>query len=218
MAVPSPLLQRRHQAPYRPSVPRPPKSFQIDSVSIEPLQPRGYVPTGPDTALPSRFEAHFVLGVPDASVTVEIFVSEVGPVVVDLSMRTNAQSPITTTKLRQVLVDQLLQKAIEEATVPGSVRVDWLSSLPPAAQRVTTGGSGAAPVPALTAEERTRNQFDEDARTAARLFSEAVAAGSKSPGMAVAEGMNRSRAQAARYIRRARALRLLPSPAKPDGA
>jgi hypothetical protein len=125
-------------------------------------------------------------------------------------MRTTAQSPITTSKLRQVPVDQLLQKAVEAATVPASVRAEWLSSLPTAEQELPPGRRSAQE-PTLTAEERTRIQFDTDARTAAQMWSEAVASGSKSPGMAVAEGMNRSRAQVSRYIRRARELGLLPA-------
>jgi hypothetical protein len=120
--------------------------------------------------------------------------------------------PITTSMLRQVLVDQLLQRAVEEATVPSVVRTEWLESLPIAIQQ-TAQRSDKAGEPKLTADERTRAQFDEDAQTAAQLWSDAVASGSRSPGIAVAQGMNRSRSQVARYIRRARQLKLLPSAA-----
>jgi hypothetical protein len=50
---------------------------------------------------------------------------------------------------------------------------------------------------------------EDDARLAAQIYSEAVAAGSRAPAVAVANALNRSRAQAARYIRRARELGLL---------
>jgi hypothetical protein len=212
MALPSPVLPRQRPDPYRPDVPRAPKNFKIDSVSIEPLQPKGYVPTGPDSAVPSRFEAHFALGLPEASVTIEVFVhSNLGPVVIDIAIRTRADAPVTTSLLRQVLVDQLLQRAVQAATVPAAVRSEWLASLPvsvrDAAQSIDTTRE-----PTLTADERTRIQFDDDARLAAQHYQEAVAAGSRGPTMAVAHAMNRSRAQAARYIRRARQLRLLPQP------
>jgi hypothetical protein len=215
MVVPSPVLPRRLPDPYRPDVPRPPKNFRIDSVSVDPIEPKGYIPTGPNTAVPSRFEAHLVLGTPELTVTIEVFVAgDLGPVVLDIAIRAKAHTPITTSTLRQVLVDQLLQRAVEEATVPAAVREEWLASLPPAvqamAQQSETSGEAT-----LTADERTRHQFDQDAQTAAKIWSEAMASGSKRPGMAVAEGMNRSRAQAARYIRRARALNLLP-PTEPS--
>jgi hypothetical protein len=191
-------------------VPRPPKNFRIDSVSVEPIEPKGYLPTGPDSAVPSRFEAHFALGAPELSVTIEVFVgADLGPVVLDIAIRAKAHTPITTSILRQVLVDQLLQRAVGEATVPSTVREEWLSSLP-AAVRAMAQRDDSTRETTLTADERTRLQFDEDAQTAAEIWSAAVASGSRRPGMDVAEGMNRSRAQAARYIRRARALHLLP--------
>ena len=55
-----------------------------------------------------------------------------------------------------------------------------------------------------------RTQADENARRAAQIYSDAVAAGNSAPAVAVAVIMDRSRSQVARYIRRARELELLP--------
>jgi hypothetical protein len=210
MAAPRPVLLAQRPGPYRPSVPRPPKNFKIDSVSIEPVSPRGYLPTGPDSAVPSRFEAHFTLGLPEASVTIEVLVHpDLGPVVLEIAVRTRAEAPVTTTLLRQVLVDQLLQRAVQEATVPAAVRAEWIASLPASARDAAQLADGPRDE-ILTADQRARVQFDQDASLAAQVYQEALAAGNRATTITVARAMNRSRAQAARYIRRAREMHLLP--------
>lgn len=201
--------------PYRPTVPRLPKNFHVESMSIDLLSPRGYLATGPNTAVPRRFEAHFVLTEPDASVTIEVFVgADLRPVVIGLRMRANAQTPITTSGLRRVLIDQMVVRAMEKATVPASVREEWLASLP---AEFRTPAPTASDNPAASAAANKRGRADADARAAAEIYLEALATGSKAPGVAVANRMNRSRAQVARYIRRARELGLLP-PLKPEGS
>ncbi|TLW93552.1 hypothetical protein FFT09_09215 [Saccharomonospora piscinae] len=178
-------LVRESHRPYRPGMPRQPKNFSIAWVSIEPLSPTGYLPTGPDTAVPTRFIASFALEQPQASVTIEVFVgADLRPVVVDLAIRANVKEPITTSVLRRVLVDQLLSRALAEAAVPREP----------------------------TDQPRHRRKVDQEAELAARIYLEAVATGSRAPTMAVAHTMNRSRAQASRYVRRARELGLLPAP------
>ncbi|WP_410662128.1 hypothetical protein [Amycolatopsis sp. lyj-84] len=187
-------------------MPRQPKNFEIAWVSIEPRGEGGYLRTGPDTAVPTRFGASFALVVPNAAVQVEVFVgSDLRPRVMELTLRSNVQTPITTTVLRQVLVDQLLREALSKATVawadvPKAVREEAVGFAPPA-------------------DEALRENAEEHARTAARIYSDAVTGGSKAPAMAVAHAMNRSRAQVARYIRKARELGLLPSlDSSPGGA
>jgi hypothetical protein len=187
-------------------VARPPKNFSIAWVSVERLEPGGYLETGPDTAVPSRFEASFQLASPEAAVTMEVFVgADLRPVVIELRIRSKVRTPVTTSMLRTVLVDQLLQAALEKATVPSSVRDEWLAELPPG----SGGAAGTTPPP--SADERVRGNAEEDARTAARVYKEALASGSRAPAVAVAHTMNRSRAQVARYIRRAREMGLLPA-------
>jgi hypothetical protein len=209
MALPLLMLPRQPPDPYRPGVPRQPKNFRIDSVSVEHLEPEGYLSTGSDTAVPSRFEAHFVLGIPEASVTIEVFIStDLRPVVLDLSIRSKVRTPITTSTLRQVLVDQLLNAALAEATVPATVRDDWLASLPasvqPQSRRIDPKEA-----PASSKDHRPSGRAGSDALMAAQIYSEAVAAGNRAPAVAVANAMNRSRSQVARYIKRAREQGLL---------
>jgi hypothetical protein len=168
-------------------VPRPPKDFEIAWVSIEPREPGGYLRTGPDTVVPALFGASFALEKPRAAVMIEVFVgADLRPYVAELTIRANVQTPITTSVLRRVLIDQLLREAMAKATVHS--RGD-----------LTVG------------QERGRGHVEDDARRAAEIYSEAVASGSRAPAVAVANVMNRSRAQAARYIRRARELGLLPA-------
>lgn len=205
-----PTLPRARPDPYRPDVPRQPKSFRVDSVFITPVAPIEYLPTGPQTAVPTRFEAHFALDTPAANVTIEVFVDQaLGPVVQSLQLRPKgATTSVGTTLLRQVPVDQLVQHAVAEATVTTAAQAE--PQPPHHASPDKTGPATYPQEPTPTASERTRAQSDEDARTAARLWSNAVASGSKRPGIEVAEAMNRSRAQVARYVRRARELGLLP--------
>ena len=193
---------------YRPRVARQPKNFSIAAVSVEPLEPSGYLLVGLNTAVPSRFEASFQLARPEAAVTMEVFVgADRRPVVIELTIRSKVRAPITTSMLRSVLVDQLLQAAMAEAAVPASMRDEWLAALPPGLTRPvdTAWASSAAPM-----SPAGRNAED-DARTAARIYQEALATGSRAPAVAVANTMNRSRAQVARYIRRAREMGLLPA-------
>lgn len=170
-----------------------PKDFRIAWVSpVEPREPITYIRTGPDTAVPTRFRASIALATPDAAVQIEVFVgADLRPRVFDLSIRTNVQTPVTTSLLRRVLVDQLLREAMAKAETP-------VSSLP----------AGTTVGPELHAHEPI-GKADEDAQTAARIYSEAVTAGNPAPAVSVATAMGRSRAQVARYIRRAREIGLL---------
>jgi hypothetical protein len=187
-------------------VPRLPKNFQIAWVSIDELAPRGYLSTGPNTAIPNRFQANFQLANPPAAVILEVFVeADLRPVATSVKVQANTKTPVTTSVMRQILIDQLVQRAVEEATVPASAREQWLATLPPGVAR-PTDRSDAAP----SADQRTRTQADDDARRAALIYSEAVARGNRAPAVAVATVMNRSRTQVARYIRRARELGILP--------
>jgi hypothetical protein len=179
-------------------MPRQPKDFQIAWSSIEKLVPSGYLRIGPDAVVPSRFKAVITMAVPQMLVTMEIAVvaPEMRPRVIEISLRANTATPITTTVLRQVLIDQLVREAMSKAIVPASEAPD-----------VDPRAFGTA----ATAQERAQASAEQDARQAARIYSEAVASGSAAPAVAVANAMNRSRSQAARYIRKARELGLLPA-------
>jgi hypothetical protein len=182
------------QGLYRPIVPDQPTEFRIDSVSVEPLTPIAYVSTGPDSVIPTRFAAHFTLGFPEATATMEVRVDlKHGPMVLEIALRSRTKKPISTRFLRQVHVDKLLQKAVAEATVPSPVRTERVSS-----------------IPGTSTDDGQNIQADENVRTAARLWAEAVASGAKAPGEVVAATMKRSRSTISRYIRQAKELNLLP--------
>ncbi|MDX3662285.1 hypothetical protein PV646_33700 [Streptomyces sp. ID05-26A] len=194
-------------------MPRLPKNFQIAWVSIDELAPGGYLSTGPNTAIPNRFQANFQLESPPAAVALEVFVgTDLRPVAISVKVQASTKTPVTTSVMRQILIDQLVQRAVEEATVPASKREQWLATLPPGAVQ-PTDRSDAAP----SADQRTRTQADDDARRAALIYAEAVSRGNRAPAVAVANVMNRSRTQVARYIRRARELGILPPLGETEG-
>lgn len=194
-------------------MPRLPKNFQIASVTIDELAPRGYLSTGSNTAIPNRFQANFGLEKPPAAVVLEVFVgADLRPVAISVKVQASTKTPVTTSVMRQILIDQLVQRAVEEATVPASTREEWLATLPPGAVQ-PTDRSDAAP----SADQRTRTQADDDARRAALIYAEAVSRGNRAPAVAVANVMNRSRTQVARYIRRARELGILPPLGETEG-
>jgi hypothetical protein len=209
MALPAAVLPRRRPAPYGPGVPRAPKNFRIDMLHVEEMPPSGYVRSGPDTAVLTHFQAGFALGIPQVSGKIEvILIDGLRPSVIELSIRSRAQDPVNSTMLRQILVDQILQAAMEKAAIPLAEYEEWLKksrngrTLEPWPREAPGGGTP-------TSRELARRRADEDARKAAQVYAEAVASGSRAPAVAVSETMNRSRAQVARYIRRAREMGLL---------
>ena len=176
---------------YRRTVARQPKDFKIAWVSyVEPLKPVVYVRTGRDTAIPTRFRSTVTLAEPEMAVTIEVFTgADLQPRIYEMTLRTNVQRPINSSRLRQVLVDQMMKAVMKEAEVP-------VDSLPPDAVK------GIEYIPAT-------GNAEEDASIAARIYRDAVNSGNPAPAQAVASAMGRSRAQVARYIRRARELGFL---------
>lgn len=187
-------------------MPRPPKNFEIGAIKIDELVPTGYLPVGPDTAIPTRFHAELTLTQPEATVMIEVAVgSDRRPTVRALKIKGSVTRPVTTSLTRHILVDQLLQAAMRHAVVPSAVREHWLESLPPGTLPADRGEAEPTPVPDLG----RRDLAEYRARRAARIYADALAEGSRKPAVAVATVMNRSRGQAARYIRKARELGLL---------
>jgi hypothetical protein len=180
---------------YHFKVPRLPKNFAIGSVVVEPAPGHRLLSTGGNKAVPSDFKAHVKVVSPAVTVTITMCVQpETGPVVEELCVRAKPAAPVSTSVMRQILVDQLVAAAMREAVM------DWpLDAV-----------LAAAVGPREEGRLRVRQQAEADSRTAARIYSAAVAAGNKAPAVAVADAMNRSRSQVARYIRSARELGLLP--------
>lgn len=194
----------RALASQRPStiviaMPQRPKDFRIDSVTVRPDPGAHPVPTGPGMAAPSVFVADVHLAVPDLYVKVGIKVAGGGlPVVHAITVRATASTPLTSTSLRKVLLDPIVRAALAEA----SQLVEDRSDVAPGAFHVP--GEPEYQLWAVTpagAADRVHQ--------IARLYREAVTAGSKSPGQDAADAVHISRGQAARYIRKARELGLL---------
>jgi DDE superfamily endonuclease len=108
------------------------------------------------------------------------------PRLINLRVSSDPRASITTSVLRQVLIDQLLQAALNKASVP----IEVLPDVHPSAFRAAgdlsdTAGVGPPPRP----RGRGRQTPDERAHEAARIYSGAVTKGSRAPGIAVANEM-----------------------------
>jgi hypothetical protein len=178
----------------------------------------------PDREVPAWFDAEIKLADFPLTVTItvviglgyEAFAKRVELVAAD-------GSAVTTSGIRKVLVDQLVKAAVAEASTPVQRRDELVVSGEGAAWE--TAGPGplgepgpifrmtVQPFPATTRQQR----LDERARQAAKIYAAAVNSGSRAPGDAVATEMGYSRSQAARYIRRARELGILPTADVKDG-
>lgn len=211
--------------PYRHPMPRVPKDFTISSIEIEKTAPVTRL-VAPGRAAPSWFDAKVTLGELPLELTITVVIGPGGePLAKRLDITAQASEVITTSGLRRVLVDQLLKAAVAEASFP----VEYVHGITddPGAIAYKTPGPGplgeegpiinvdvSGHLPGDTRQQRQ----DERARQAAKIYAAAVNSGSRAPGDAVATEMGYSRSQAARYIRRARELGILPPSDAKDGA
>lgn len=190
-------------------MPREPKDSTISAVRIEETRQAGLIRTGRDTAVPSRFGATIKLQQPELTVWLDVIVAQAGtrPRVVQLQVHVDARASVTTSIMRRVLVDQLLNAAMSAATI----RIEGRPQLHQdgfSAPADPDGQAWVSPPPRSVAHGDA--ELRARATEAARIYSDAVAGGSRAPAVAVANEMGYSRAQVARYIRRARELGLLP--------
>jgi hypothetical protein len=194
---------------YLRVVARESEGFKIEQVVVQRHERSGLIRTGPGTAVPTRFIALIDLGQPKLTVSMDVIVDQAGtrPRLVELSLQTDLWTSITTSALRRVLVDQLLQAALDRATVP----VTGAPEVHPGAFKAQGELDSAWVSPPPRPPGRGSGTPDDRAQEAARIYSDAVTRGSRAPGVAVANTMGYSRAQVARYIRRARELGLLPA-------
>jgi hypothetical protein len=182
------------------TVPQRPKNFRIESVAVRPVDPVRLVPTGPGKAAPATFLAEVRLAEPELLVELGVQVQPGGrPVVHHISVWATPATPLTSGSLHKVLLDPIVRAALDEA----QQTIEERSDVAP----------GAFHVPGEPEEQlwvMTPAGADERVRQIARLYLDAMTAGSKSPGLDAANAVHISRAQAARYIKRARDLGLLP--------
>lgn len=183
-------------------MPQPAKNFRIGRIHVQPAERSAMVRTGPRTAAPSRFRAFVSMKTPDLDVILDLAL-ETGavPVIEQLAIRPGKKNPVTSAALRGILLDQIIPAVVKAA----SKRVIERGDVHPGAFQLESerdSNGVRVGVPPGT---------DEKVLQAARAYRDALAAGSRSPALAVMEDMDLSRAQAARYIRKARTAGLLPA-------
>lgn len=192
----SPSLIAHRQVPYVRGMARQPKNFAIESVRVSPYEPAARVRIGPTAYVPRRFFATIVLTEPRAEVEMVVRVSAFGQAsATEIKIETAPHESITTSTLRRILIDPMLRAAVAKATLPAEPVGDS-----PTTFRTVEGDLWSSP-PVGT---------DERVVAAARIYTEAKAARNRAPTEAVAAALGYSRAQAARYVKRARETGLLP--------
>lgn len=227
---------------YHPGMPREPKagSFVIASMDIElPKKVRSTL-LDRTTAVPRHFTASFQLEQPRAFVRLAIDTESGRPVVTQLTVSpgwraeggamTDVGEGVTTTNLRRLLVDRLVRAAFEAVKEP--VKVGDVENLlmllrsgltleqaevmngtmfrvpgrtHPSVMEIYTGPAGH-----LGAYKR--ETADDRIAVAARLYQNAVAAGSSAPVRDVGTALGYSTSQASRYLKAARERGLLDDP------
>lgn len=182
------------------AMPQRPRNFEIAHVATEPAERAAMVSTGPGLAAPSRFMAYVQLAIPSLRLTLAIIVTSGGLPIVDyVTIWGNGQDPLSSGLLRKVLLDPIIRAAVAEASVPVTDRPD-----------VAPGAFHVDGEPEEQLWVSTPAGATERVQQIARLYNEALTAGSRSPGLEAANAVHISRAQAARYIKRARDLGLIP--------
>jgi hypothetical protein len=226
-------------------MPREPKAgtFNVRTTRVDP--PTSYtwwVMVDQATAVPTRFSAWFELSEPLFVVSMDLVMEGIRPVVRRIEavrgsvnerqILIPAEDGITTTNLRQILVDRLVRLAVEEVRQPieqlpeesraalirGGAAPEFADRLTSNAFRVPgvtpPGQYQFSPPPAAHTERKsTRDRVAE----AAQHYRQAVANGSHAPGKDVAIAMGFSTSQVSRYLKSARERGLLEPPRKPLG-
>lgn len=191
------------QCMYRRGVARQPVDFEIGTVYTE-TDADATVRISATEAVPRTFIARIALERPKLEVELEVWMVQPGnrAVVRKLLVVANTATPVTTTTLRRVLVDPLLRAAVQAAAVPVTPRPD---AHPLAFQVPGQQGTAYVGPPPPRTDRGRRDTADANAETAARIYKQAVMLGSRTPAKDVVAAMAPvSRAQVARYLRRAR--------------
>lgn len=157
--------------------------------------------TGSRTAVPELFTAYFSLARPPLDVRMIVRVPRGGVAQIKhLEMDSSRGEPtITSGHLRGVALDKLLREALKSAEVTVIPR----DEINPDAFRLEGDDQTTFRIQRPVESRTERRRLDLAAR-AAKVYLKAVEEGSRAPAEAVAAALNRSRSQAAVYIRIAR--------------
>lgn len=196
--------------PYREAVNENSTEMQIRAIYVYPDKNATWIRTGPDTAVPSIFEAQLHVSEPELTINMKIMVGPGGRILIrefGLSPK-DLGSTITARLLRKVPVDRLSRAALDHVSLKVVPRPDIHSS----AFQLESDPPDQAWVSPEPIRGRGREVAPDRVGRAAQIYLEALAAGSRKPAEVVAEQLHYSRATAARDIRAARERGLLPSP------
>lgn len=174
------------------------EKFKVRGITAESHPGADWIAVSLETALPARFTIRASLEAPDCFVTLSAAIGPECDVIVKsatVEVCESGPADLTSTTLRGVLVHEITQLAIVQIERP-------LSELNGAAVRSLLSAK-------LLKPRQPRRTTTEKIQESARLFREAVAAGSNGPGKYVADHLGVSESQASRYLRDARAGGLL---------
>jgi hypothetical protein len=198
---------------YRQGVPQSPKNFRIERVGdVRPHERATPVRVSPTSAVPSRLTAWVVVVDPHVRVDLELVIMPAAkPQVRELTVTaatTDGPSSISTSLLRRVLVDPIVDAVMAKAVRAAEGTVIDRSDVAPGAYQLPADPEDEFWVPGTPA-------VDPRVRRTARVYAQAVAFGNRSPTVAVAEALGMSKASASRYVRMAREANLLPPLGEP---
>src|SRR6266536_1704918 len=183
--------------------------MRVRSVVAQPGDRAGWVRTGPDTAIPLRFDGYVVLDEPLCEVAMRVIVRQGVPAVEAFSVsRVLLPLPgpaVTMRLLRGIAVDELLRRVTTEVTEPivDFPDPEWVGAFQLVRDVEAGSTQGWGGRPAKAAAGRGRHTVDERLARVADIYRAAVAAGG-SPTRAVANQLPCSYSHAARLVGQAR--------------
>ena len=187
---------------------RQPKEVKIAACFVHPDKHAGWVRTGDETAVPTKFQAVLYLDEPPVEAHLVVVVrdgSSADVREVTLVQR-EQRTALSTSLLRRIPLDHLLRHALGKATLPIKPRADIHAG----AFQLPGDPEHQAWVSPIPAGPGRGNQLPADrVARAAEIYRAAVSNGRRSPALDVATALGYSRATAARDIRAARERGLL---------
>lgn len=195
--------------PYREHVSQQSDDLQVRAIYPFPDKRSMWVRTGPDSAVPSKFDVQIHLAAPELTVFMTVVVGPGGRALVrefGISPK-DLEATVTTRMLRKIPLDRLLRAALDSVSQQATGRPD----VHPSAFQVPGDPEDQAWVSPEPDQGRGREVSRDRVARAAEIYLQALAAGSRKPAEVVAEKLHYSRATAARDIRAARKRGLIPS-------